>query len=626
MSALIKTGFRQAGAGAIPRALQDKARERVSVEDFGANAGATSAANAAALQAAITNAKANSIKYLEVSSAITADDTVTGKGSVIFVGAGSIAGLYRKRVAKPTDPTTAAFCDLGPEQHMRRFLSKQNPVVVIVGDSTSTDVADTMGRTESIWSLVREKLSQAYPDKTITFYNRGIGGETYFTAVGLPSSFPAWYTDHAKAWPTYIGALNPDLVIFNFGMNDENSFQSSTIANYEGLLDNASIFPAGRPDLIFCTNHNPALDSTLAGFGTKAAQAGRDFVAGYTRSYARSKGYGLLDFHRMATIVRDGYDPTATSMRSVGAVIPQSGTVTAPLECTDFKWDLTVSGLTSAQPMAVKLAAEEVTDNAGRGAFAVLSVNGGGYLTVDLYDRPGNIYAGLVSTVAVPAGAFGLVIEKKQQTLLVLVNGVEAIAYNKLRVHGKDFLPRVGDATYQTGTITAANFYAGDYKTFRPSMVNDELYGASSASTATKQPNGGNGVNHLSSLGIAAIVKPVIDMAAWSARVPTLESINVTFKNGWTQLGGFSQSRAMRVNNMVTVEVHIVPPAANATGIAFTLPANFCPPAAISVFVDLATATETIRARAQIGPNGDFNIINGGANWLFGTVTYSAAP
>lgn len=511
--------------------------------------------------------------------------------------------------------------DLIPDLHLKRFLSKTNPVVVMVGDSIGTDTADTIGRTESLWSLLREKLTHAYPNKTITFVNRAIGGETYFTAVGLPVGFPTWYTDHARAWPLYVGDLSPDLVIFNFGMNDENAFQSSTLYNYENLLSNAGVFPAGKPDVIYCSNLTPSLVSTIANMNTKAAQDGRHFVAGYTRSWARSKGYGLIDFHRMGSIVKDGFDPTTTSLKRIGSVTPVAGAVAGTVACTDFKWVLSVSTITAAQPLAVKLAAEEVTDSVGRGAFAVLSVSNG-KIVVDLYDRPGNIYAGLVSTVTAPAGAFTLTVEKKQQTLIVLINDQEAVSYSRLRVHGKDFTPRVGDATYQGGNITAATFYAGEYKRYRPSLTNEELWGESTADVSMKLPYGGNGVNHLSSRGVASIFKPVLDGTMLGASAAASAQVaNLVLLNGWTQLAGFVRSMVVRTGNQTTIILHIVPPQDGATGIICNLPEIYRPPANISTFVPLQTGN-LLAARAQIDPNGDVRVINGGNGYLDGCFTY----
>lgn len=521
---------------------------------------------------------------------------------------------------------TVARDDLIPELHLKRFLSKTNPVVVMVGDSIGTDTADTIGRTESLWSLLREKLTHAYPNKTITFVNRAIGGETYFTAVGLPVGFPAWYTDHARAWPLYVGDLSPDLVVFNFGMNDENAFQSSTLYNYENLLSNAGVFPAGKPDVIYCSNLTPSLVSTIANTNTKAAQDGRHFVAGYTRSWARSKGYGLLDFHRAGSIVKDGFDPTVTSLKRIGSVAPVSGAVTAPVACTDFKWVLSVSTLTAAQPLAVKLAAEEVTDSAGRGAFAVLSVNGSGKIVVDLYDRPGNIYAGLVGAVTAPAGAFTLTVEKKQQTLIILVNEQEVVSYNQLRVHGKDFAPRAGDATYQGGNITAATFFAGEYKRCLPALTNTELWGESTTDVSMKLPYGGNGVNHLSSRGVAAIFKPVLDGSGVGSVLPTVtvQSADVAFANGWGQLAGFDRSRFVKLGpNTASVSLHITPPSDGATGvISTTVPTQYRPPVGTSVFIQMLTAN-LAPARAQLDPDGTLRVVNGGNGYLFGSCTYS---
>ena len=485
----------------------------VNVKWFGAKCDNTTN-DVVAIQNAVNTAISNNGRNVIIDSDAYCASEIANKGSIVFIGNGSIRGLYRKNVFNTTDNSSPMFDTVNPTYHLKRFLSKTNPIIVVVGDSIATTTADANGKTESLYSLIQKKFTTQFPDKTITFHNRAIGGESYFTAVGLPSSFPSWYTNHATAWPIYVGALLPDLVIFNFGMNDSYSFQSSTILSYETLLDNAGIFTSGRPDIIHCTNLTPALDSTLSDFGTEAGQEGRDFVAGYIRSWCNYKGYGYFDFNRKCAIAKDGYDMCNTSLKKIGSLAPVNGAIVATEKCIDFKLDMQVSTLTSSTPIAIKLGREEVTDTDLRGAWLYVG-DSSGNIALNLYDRATHIYADITPSpsFATPVGSFNLVVEKSGFTISVSINGTELVSYNKLITHGGVFLPRAGDATYYLGNITSAIFYAGIHRKYMPQILNDELWGESTVSTAIKEPFGGNGANHPSSLGVSAIFETTLDMA-----------------------------------------------------------------------------------------------------------------
>ena len=578
------------------------------------------------LQSAVDSAIAANRSVIDVTSDIISPD-VTKKGSVALIGDGMLSGVQRKRVAREIDQQFAAWNDLNPDAHLARFLSKDNPVVVVVGDSIATESADSIGRTASLYSELKGKITHAYPNKNITFHNRAIGGETYFSSVGVPSSFPSWYTNPETAWCVYVGALNPDLVIFNFGMNDTVDFQSVTVRMYaETLMTNPALFPSGKPDIIYCTNLTPSVNTTVAGFADEAGQGGRDMCAGYTRSYAKANGYGLLDFHRMCTIVKDGFDPCATYLKKVGAVTPASGAVTAPFKCTDFRWEMAVSSLTSASPVTVKLSHQEVTDAAGRGGFVIIT-DSSGFLNVTLYDTPTHIYAD-ASPVSIPTppGAFTLTVEKRQSSLVIELNGSVIVTYNKLLVNGRAFFPRAGDATYSSGNITGATFYYGEFVTYKQSLLNDEMWGASELPIATKYPIGGNGVNHPTSKAVAQIFKPVIENSSWTgSKTPMTSTTDLSLVNGWTGIAGFARPSVTVAGDTITVAMHLTPPTLGATGVIATLPVDYRPRAGEAVFVRLFGPGNTSGgATAQILPDGEVSIVSSTSEaWLYGSMSFT---
>lgn len=636
-------GFAQAAmteAGITPSGLPDTAQDSqllaaVKVVASGAlrdELSATSfvkdnAEDSIDLQSAISDAVAAGRKTLRVTSSISSPD-ITDKGSVSLIGGGSVSGVYRKRVAKETDPVSTAFNDINPESHLKRFLSKSNPVVVVVGDSISTETGANVPAIDSLYYRLKSKIVSSFPDKTITFYNRAIGGETYFTAVGLPSSFPTWYTDHARGWVRYVGDLNPDLVIFNFGMNDSRNLHTNKLTEYQGYFDTVGIFPAGRPDVIYCTNLTPAIDTTYAGLGSEDSQRGRDHVAGFTRTFAKAIGAGLLDFHRQCTIVKDGYDPTDTYLERVGAITPVNGAVTAAAyPCTDFKWDLTLSISVGAN-MAVRLGSpsDAPIDSASRGSYAVVYNNGGtfkvDFFTADITSSA-NIYGTATTTVPVPSGSFVLSIEKRQNTAIFSINGAIVASFDKLRVGGADVAPRAGDATYTAGTITAATLWVGRYKTYQQSVVNDDMWGTSDNLAVQRQPFGGNGANHPSSIGCAAVFQPVLDTANFSG-VRELTG-NLTLMNGWRAVPGKAASRAVRVGKSITISFTVQVPVTGtpAKGVVLNAPADFRPLAGFSSYAVIQTTNAaTGQVLCDLSSNGDIQIYTNVDAIAFGVINF----
>ena len=580
------------------------------------------------VQAAFTYAKQLGIKVLRVDSDLSTDEDVSGKGAASLIGNGSLAGVYRKRVARDTDPVSTEFNDINPEVHLKRFLSKSSPVVVIVGDSIATETGANVPTIDTLYHRLKTKIAAAYTDKNITFYNRAIGGETYFTAVGLPNSFPSWYTNHSRGWPAYVGDLKPDLVVFNFGMNDGSNLHTNKLKDYQDLFDNRTIFPEGRPDVIYCTNLTPALDSTYAGFGTESAQRGRDLVAGYTRTFARAVGAGLLDFHRQCTIVKDGYDPTDTALELVGSITPVNGAVSATdHQCTDFKLDLTLT-LAVNTNMAVRLGAPSapVIDAAGRGSYAVI-YNNAGNLKVDFFTADivsdANIYASITTSVAIPSGAFVLSIEKRQNSCVISIDGVPAASFDKLRVAGADVAPKAGNSTYTSGTITAATLWVGRYKTYKPSIINDDMWGASDNAAVQRKPFGGNGANHPSSLGSSAVFQPVLDNADFSGVGDYVG--NLTLSNGWRAVSGKMQSKAYRSGKFVCIQFNVQVPTTGvaAKGIIANVPAEFRPPSGISVYGVMQTANSVeSNVQCDLSSNGDIQIYGNVDSFAWGSITF----
>lgn len=100
-------GYQQAGAGAVPRDLEEKARDSVDVREFGAATTATPAQNAAAINAVI---QAHPFREILVQETYTVNSTINlnGFGGVLHFGGGGklLAGANNLRIF---ESTTNAF-------------------------------------------------------------------------------------------------------------------------------------------------------------------------------------------------------------------------------------------------------------------------------------------------------------------------------------------------------------------------------------------------------------------------------------------------------------------------------------------------------------------------------------
>jgi len=103
-------GFEQAGTGAVARSAQDKMRETISIEDFGASTTATPSANHAAIQAALDACPQGGCVYIpngvfEIDDELIIDKAITIQGA----GPGKWISSLGGSIIKQTDNTKNAF-------------------------------------------------------------------------------------------------------------------------------------------------------------------------------------------------------------------------------------------------------------------------------------------------------------------------------------------------------------------------------------------------------------------------------------------------------------------------------------------------------------------------------------
>lgn len=266
---------------------------------------------------------------------------------------------HTDRAPAPLLPATMHRSDIIPRVHMKRFSSKSSPVVVIVGDSVSTAThilnpytpiiswggANAVFDSEAPSVRIMAEIERQNPDKTIQFYDFGVGGTgwTNLDSAPIPGSpFPPWYTVTTNPWLGYIQAVNPDLILFCFGGNDAGGINPLSIKSvFTKIMAWATSSPT-PPDLIIQTNWH---SNSLA-----VDTSGQRVAMGLQRTLALSNAasfgiaglpnIGLVDLGRMACKMIDGVDPANQALRRHpdwnNRYMPAGGNALLPQTAGDF--------------------------------------------------------------------------------------------------------------------------------------------------------------------------------------------------------------------------------------------------------------------------------------------------
>lgn len=476
-------------------------------------------------QAAIDYALNSGITEVDVPVDMPVPASGSNRSNVIFRGDGSVAGTnentasYRRRVIPIEAPTAKAFPDVFLPVYAGRNSSS---TIVLVGDSLTTYGANTISGSDGLAERLRVKIENDNPGINITFVSRGVGAQRWTDINGVATtSYPIadrypWYYDDERPWLDYVQDLNPDLVIFSSGMNDQSVFDRTAL---ESVVTKTLAMPSS-PKIAFATNMCPNLSPhpDNAQFGSYVGQEGRDSVAGWVRTYAQYYGYPLIDINRTFNIVRDGRDILDTYLREDPEVVFGSASefLASPGQrCRDFSIKALIdsSAWTNAQPFSVTLCDGGVNTDAGTNA--VFINNNGGFLQFRFYrGGAGSLYLTETSNIPTPVGDETVEISVRGNIFSFRIYptapgrdaGIQPYSTKVIR-YGGLFQPKLwylgGGGT---GPVLSAQLSVGIERPYVPSITDIDMWGIPTSNTGdNREVTGGNGVNHPTSEGTAAI-------------------------------------------------------------------------------------------------------------------------
>jgi hypothetical protein len=435
----------------------------------------------------------------------TAVTTVNGlAGPTVTLDSDDIGAAARATPSAPAQTLNASS--------LRRYASTETPVVVIIGDSTSTELADSVHPIETLWGQITRALRRANPSKVHTFHNRGIGATNFNninqTGDDIPATLPPWFTDTSQTWLSYVEALNPDVLFICSGINTSDAAQIQYIrTTLETLAGWARV-----PDIVFVTNKllNPdATSGQVALRNDQVAQAAG--VRHIVRSQAAGFGVqglprlGLLDFGRYFCQAFEGFDPCYQGLASLSQTF--SGITTFPYELPecdgDFDVEISFPGqlstdlLTGSNLLFISLADFFQGDTPWH---RVRIGAGVGNNNTQIICENATV-TGITAAAATPLTVRVLA---RDERIVVVVNGTTTYDGPVPR-YQHVFRPQISFSSPPPNgtTMTVTAFRAGRRRLTSPFLMADQVWGL---------PGGdGNEINHPSSSGVAALDGVVLD-------------------------------------------------------------------------------------------------------------------
>lgn len=276
---------------------------------------------------------------------------------------------------------------------------------------------------------------------------------------------------------------------------------------------------------MFLTNLTPSLSGNKSGsFATRSEQEGRDYAAGYTRTFADYYGHGLIDINRQHNIVRDGLDVVGGKLGNRESIAPVADSLTGSKECYNFK-----IGIVFNESLMVDSSSVYFDIPFGVTDFAKVRVrNAGGFYRFIVYtgSDSGSTNNTDIYNTAEPVGS-------SNRKMSIEVSGGKFTAYRedddlgantdpivtfKVIRGGGLIYPRV--LTNNFSGLATSTFDYGDGFTQTPTVSDSDLWGYLS-DPANIGLWGGSGWNHPSTLVSSAIYQPMLENVALKSSTQT---------------------------------------------------------------------------------------------------------
>lgn len=542
-----------------------------------------------------------------VDNTFTVDDQTTPirkKTEVFFYkDGGEINGLYRRLAIPVGAPSNVRLNNGVSYSGMEMFYRATSPNVVIMGDSIATEGPDALSKADCMASVIFNEIKKTNPDVSFNFINRAIGGQTWLNANSKPTGFPAWYTDTSKDWLEYVKSDSPDLLILAFGMNDANGFNAGALHSVVNKIKSWNKVPS----LLFVTNPVPAISTTWSGgqgFYATIFQEGRDWAAGYARSYARHYGYSLLDINRQFCLIRDGRDYIDIPLKRVGTY-NQSYIHDTNVIARDFAITGDISSWPKGKVLSVKV---------GQGSLDIVFItNNGGHFKVTAYcdGDHSSPYVDVATSTPVVLGQT-LDISVQNDTFAMFSGITQVISFSLIRTGGEIALVAEWQDSPGSGPFVSVTANVGNFLECKYTARDSDIWGHDDGTANIKLPEGGNGINHYSSKGLELIVSPVVSAFDFRRRaIQTTVNIN-SVNTGITALG---EIKAKKIKDQVFLYGQ-VKCSKSAPYKLFDLPVNFTPSVNRIISTGSVGSNTWELAILEVTASGEVKIAHGNATTL----------
>lgn len=506
-------------------------------------------ANARRLNKMIDHALDTGRSWIDVDSNAIIDDVavpVRKKTEVFFrYAGGELIGLYRRETIQSGTPSNVRIENGLNEEGMTQFYLADSAKVVVMGDSLSIYGPNALSNTDCMFSIISKKIKSQNTKRNVDIVNMAMGGQTWMHANTKPTAFPSWYINHEKEWLDCVREEEPDLLILAFGMNDSNGFNAGA---FHAVVNKVKSW-SKVPSIIFVTNPVPAMATSWengAGFYGKIFQEGRDWVAGYIRSYAKFYGYSVLDINRQLCLIRDGRDYINAPLTRVG-VYEQSYIDDEDILVRDFSFSAMVSQWQEGRALKIKT-------GCGENDYILITEYNGCYKLSAFCDgMPTVPYVEIVTDTQIQIGQ-EINLGVQNNRLSLFINEINVTSFHMIRTGG-EFNPLLTwNDESKNGPFSTITLNSGNWLQCQYTARDSDIWGLDDGGAETKIPTGGNGINHYSSNGLSLIVAPVVEAFDFSRKTVDLTSIIETVSTG---IQAMSEIKVNRTGEVVTLSGHI---------------------------------------------------------------------